>query len=161
MEIQEDSKLNIGCGKDIKNDYINIDCRNIEGVDIVTDVYELDLGIKFTSEIYASDFLEHFSEHDAYYLFTKFVVSLKPGGILDIRVPDLKAVAKRILDYPRNMPMIYRVYGGQDYPSNFHYWGWTPETFKDMISDFNLEIIEEEYKSYNMRFRMRRNGETW
>lgn len=150
--IKLNDKLNIGCGLDIKQGYVNIDCRELPGVDLVTDITKLEIEHRLVSEIYISDFLEHFSEKDGNILFTKFYTWLKPDGILDIRIPDLKAVAKEIIERPTFMPMIYRIYGGQDYPSNFHYWGWTPESFKEYITSYNYEIIKEEYDSWNMRF---------
>jgi SAM-dependent methyltransferase len=54
-------KLNLGCGRDIKEEYINIDKAKISGVDVVHDLdkYPWPFKSNYFDEIYARDFIEH------------------------------------------------------------------------------------------------------
>lgn len=57
-------KLNFGCGKDIKDGYINLDVRHIKGVDVVCDLnhfpYPFDDDV--FDEIYCNNILEHLDD---------------------------------------------------------------------------------------------------
>ena len=54
-------KLNLGCGRDIKKGYINIDKAKIPGVDVVHNLNKYPWPFKdnYFDEIYARDFIEH------------------------------------------------------------------------------------------------------
>jgi len=56
------NKLNLGCGNDIKKDYINLDCIKLNGVDIMHDITKIPYPFKDNNfdEIYCSHVLEHF-----------------------------------------------------------------------------------------------------
>ena len=79
-------KLNLGCGTDIRKDYINVDCVGLAGVDIVHDLTSLPLPFdnETFDEVLCQDVLEHF----AYVPVLKDIHRiLKPGGKLYIQVP--------------------------------------------------------------------------
>lgn len=79
-------KLNLGCGTDIKEGWVNLDIADLPGVDVIHDVNELPL--PFTDEefdhILAQDILEHLEYIP---LLKDLHRILKPGGSLEIRVP--------------------------------------------------------------------------
>lgn len=82
-------KLNIGCGKDIRQGYVNIDKFPGDGVDIVLDLDSkrpiLHYGSNTVDEIYCSHCLEHmYYWHE---LMREFGRVLKVGGRLIIKVP--------------------------------------------------------------------------
>ena len=54
-------KLNIGCGRDIKKGYINLDKAKIKGVDVVHDIDKIPWPFKpnYFDEVYARDVIEH------------------------------------------------------------------------------------------------------
>ena len=54
-------KLNLGCGRDIKKGYINLDKAKVQGVDIVHDLdnYPWPFKDNYFDEIYGRDFIEH------------------------------------------------------------------------------------------------------
>ena len=85
-------KLNLGCGRQIKSGYVNLDIINWEGVDIVRDVLR---GIPFNDN--------WFDEVTADYLITQiannkdfiFVMNevwrvLKRDGVFKLKVPDVR-----------------------------------------------------------------------
>ena len=80
-------KLNLGCGKNPKEGFVNIDYKPGEGVDIVYDLNVLPLDFEDNSVdfVLASYIFEHLKE------WTEMVKEihriLKPGGFLKVRVP--------------------------------------------------------------------------
>lgn len=80
-------KLNLGCGKDIKQDYVNLDCVKLPGVDVVHNINKLPLPFRNNEfdEILCRHFLEHLADIDE--LMKELYRILKPGGVLKIIVP--------------------------------------------------------------------------
>lgn len=97
-------KLNIGCGKDIKKGYVNLDQHLDNGADkiyVLPHIYLEDytnfvrLGVKgemlpykdnSVDEIYCSHVLEDFL-YEFEFIMRDFHRVLKPGGLLHIKVP--------------------------------------------------------------------------
>ena len=84
--IQLLKKLNIGCGVDIKQGWINLDFATIAGVDVVHDIEKIPLpfGNDEFDEILAQDVLEHVEYIPVLKDLHRI---LKMGGMLTIRVP--------------------------------------------------------------------------
>ena len=79
-------KLNIGCGMDIRQGWINLDATTLAGVDIVHDIEKLPLPFhdQEFDEILCQDVLEHVEYIPALKDLHRI---LKSGGTLAIRVP--------------------------------------------------------------------------
>jgi len=78
-------KLNIGCGEDIKEGYVNIDNRNLKGVDVILDLNEkLPFHNNYAEEVLAQDVMEHL---DTIGLLKEIHRILIQGGQVIIRVP--------------------------------------------------------------------------
>ena len=80
-------KLNLGCGKDIKDGWVNIDWKPYPGVDIVLDLNHGVLPYPDDSCEYikAHDVLEHLPRWET--IATECFRVLRPGGMLDVHVP--------------------------------------------------------------------------
>jgi predicted SAM-dependent methyltransferase len=80
-------KLNLGCGYDIKEGYINIDMKQNNGVDIVVDLNECKLPFEDNTvdEIYMAHILEHII--DRYTFIQECYRVLKPNGVLLVKLP--------------------------------------------------------------------------
>ncbi len=79
-------KLNLGCGKDIREGYVNLDLVKLEGVDVVCDVNKkLPFKDDYFDEIMAYDILEHVNDMPK--VLKELHRILKKGGILRIKVP--------------------------------------------------------------------------
>ena len=83
-------KLNIGCGKDIKPNFINIDRVKDKGVDLVINFNEERLinHFKYNSVdyIYCSHFLEHIIDPTVF--IEDCIMSLKKSGVLEVKLPS-------------------------------------------------------------------------
>jgi len=80
-------KLNVGCGLNKIDGYINLDINPNNNPDMVRNIEK---GLPFDNnkfdEIYCSHILEHI--HDLIFVMNECWRVLKVGGILDIDVPD-------------------------------------------------------------------------
>lgn len=115
-------KLNLGCGKDIREGYINIDIRPLPGV-VQADVLNLPIKDGSVAEILASDVYEHVSYHKSQELLAHWVSKLKRGGILIIRTPCLDKIVEfcgRAEALGTIEEIIAAIFGGQDYQENTH-----------------------------------------
>lgn len=83
-------RLNLGCGKDIRKKWINLDIANIPRIDVVHDINNVPLPFKNNEFDYilCQDVLEHVE----YIPILKDLHRiLKKGGILEIRVPHFSS----------------------------------------------------------------------
>ncbi len=79
-------KLNLGCGRNIKQGWVNLDCAALPGVDVVHNIEKLPLpfGDGEFDEIRCDNILEHV---DYIPVLKDLYRILEPGGKLSIRVP--------------------------------------------------------------------------
>lgn len=80
-------KINLGCGREIKEGYVNVDVSKDEGVDVVWDLNSLPLPFKDNSvdEVVCSHVLEHLV--DPYPLVLDVHRILKPCGVFHCKLP--------------------------------------------------------------------------
>lgn len=79
-------KLNLGCGNDVKEGWVNLDSARLPGVDVVHDIEKLPLPFSDGefNEIFCQDILEHVSYVP---VLRDLYRTLKKGGRILIRVP--------------------------------------------------------------------------
>jgi predicted SAM-dependent methyltransferase len=82
------NKLNLGCGDDILEGWINIDAYN-PIAQVKADVSSLPYDDNFADVILASHVIEHFHFHDGFKVINEWKRVLKPDGKLIIETPDL------------------------------------------------------------------------
>ena len=117
--------LEIGCGNTKVFSYsIGLDIRKTEVVDIVADARNLPFGDNTFDHIYSSHVIEHFSHREIEDVLCEWVRVLSPGGIIELRCPDLQARALIFFLRP-SWGNVKSIYGGQDYPENYHNCGFS------------------------------------
>ena len=146
-------KLNLCCGDDIRDGYINIDIRRTKPNVLVIDL-EKELLSVFPSnsaeEIIARDCIEHISWRRVEDLLRDIHRVLKCNGSIYIQVPDLEAIAKKAILNPDSCfgdlcgwkVISYWVYGAQDHPHNFHKAGFTIPTLRKLLESIGFGIID-------------------
>jgi SAM-dependent methyltransferase len=84
-------RLNLGCGEKPLEGFVNVDFRKLPGVDVVTDLSKLPWNFRDSEaeQILMLDFLEHFPYRSTEKILEECWRILKPGGILEVQVPDL------------------------------------------------------------------------
>ena len=81
--------LNVGCGENIKQGFINLDYHWRPGIDLCWDIRKkLPFSDKSIKGIYSEHCLEHFSMNECLRILIDFKRILKSNGIIRIVVPD-------------------------------------------------------------------------
>jgi predicted SAM-dependent methyltransferase len=141
-------RVNVGAGHITRDDYLNVDSRELPGIDIVADVRQLPFQPEQLKELYSAHLLEHFPvEELRRVILPRWVSLLKDGGKLVSVVPDVETmVSERAA---RRMPFddfVEVMYGGQEYAGDFHFSGFSKETLTRLLEDVGLEdvkVVEE------------------
>lgn len=92
------TKLHIGCGRHHLEGWINIDIREIKGVDVVCDITQ---GLPFEEEsvdlIFSEHVFEHFTLEEGQSLLQDWYRVLRPRGGIRIAVPGLEEIIDKYL----------------------------------------------------------------
>eukprot|EP00698_Gefionella_okellyi_P021024 TRINITY_DN6702_c0_g1_i1.p1 TRINITY_DN6702_c0_g1~~TRINITY_DN6702_c0_g1_i1.p1 ORF type:complete len:236 (-),score=53.63 TRINITY_DN6702_c0_g1_i1:181-888(-) len=135
--------LNLGCGNDVRDGFVNIDMFASSDRVVLGDVFHLDFSDGVVDYIVASDILEHFSHHRSTELLTEWARVLRPYGVLEVRTPEfglhLGAYHARRWDAVHASVMIY---AGQTNPGDFHMVGFDRATLAAKLRAVGLEVIE-------------------
>lgn len=83
---QKKLRVNVGCGNEPMEGFINVDTRLCRGVQLIADVRQLPFCPGSVDTLVASSLLEHFS--DPYEVLTEIHRVLAPTGKVLIRVPS-------------------------------------------------------------------------
>jgi hypothetical protein len=130
-------KLNLGCGHIALDGYINVDRRELPGVDVVGDVAELPFEEGSVQEIFSAHLLEHFPEEMLRRrLLPIWQRLLVPGGAFRAVVPDGEAMLAGVASgtYPfDNFREV--LFGAQDYDGDFHFNLFTPESLCGLLQE--------------------------
>ncbi len=136
-------KIHIGCGEKIIKGFVNVDVRNLPGVDVICDITDISSFGKDSAElIYASHVLEHIGRKEYKEVLKNWFLTLKKGGVLRLAVPDLEKVFHHYSHHKDLKQLLGFLYGGQTYPENFHYCGWDFQTLSQDLYEIGFEKVE-------------------
>jgi len=146
-------KLNLGCGNDIRRGYVNIDCREIQGIDLCYDMRLCSIPFEdeTASEILLKDSLEHLSWRIVKDFLKDCYRVLKKNGKIHIQCPDLEAIARKVILNPDfrfgelhgHLAIGFWVYGSGDYGEpSFHKAGFTIPTLKKLLEELGFKVID-------------------
>jgi len=146
-------KLHIGCGKNIKEGYVNID-GYVEGPEIVNmSILDMKYEDNSVDEILAEHLFEHIPYKDEEQLFKECFRLLKKGGKLIVETPDMEWLCEHFLNGKDDFIEFYKVgsldhyfghgrstdhrwgmitthfFGNQNGGGQFHYNGYTEQKF--------------------------------
>ena len=125
----------MGCGHIALPDYINVDARELPGVDIVGDVVDLQLPDGSVSEIFSAHLLEHFPQEQLQRsILPHWRNLLRPDGKFRAIVPDTEAMLIAL----KQDQMSYEdfrevIFGAQDYAGDFHFNMFTAASLKNIL----------------------------
>lgn len=121
--------LHLGCGTKLIHGFVNVDVLETVGADVVDDVFALktfDAGC--ADLIYSSHCLEHVSRNYFKEALKRWHEVLKPGGILRIAVPDIRAAMEWYLKTFNLDDIQGLLWGGQRDEHDIHFIGWDEKT---------------------------------
>jgi predicted SAM-dependent methyltransferase len=125
-----------------------------EGIDLLGDITRLPFSDGTAEEILANDVLEHFPWRETRQVLREWRRVLGPTGQLCLRTPDLEGLLRLYRERPAGWrreeaaeggidPIVERLYGGQDYDTNFHYVIFDKTSLADLLEEegFLVESI--------------------
>jgi predicted SAM-dependent methyltransferase len=148
-------RLNLGCGWDIRDGYLNVDLHERHNPDLIANVLDLSmLPSDWFEEIVAQDILEHVERSKVEIALREWARLLSPGGVLEVRVPSLEMLFK-MLAQPNNRPaeeaakIIHLMYGTQAYTGDYHLAGFTAAVLEKHLNDVGLLVCKARYSFTN------------
>lgn len=140
-------KLNLCSGDDVRAGFINIDVRRTDPRVLVRDLESGLLSFMpdgVADEVLMNDCLEHISWRRVKALVADIARVLRPGGRLQVRVPDMGKImsiySARAGEPDVWLELSYYIYGGQDYPENTHKSGFTRASIKALLESVGLSV---------------------
>lgn len=145
-------QLNIGAGADIRSNFINLDIRDLPGIDVVCDITN---GLPFEDGeidfVLAQDILEHFPLDYTDTLMQELNRVLKVKGNLKVQVPNTMLNFQQYQNNTQEKPFKQNnahrlsacIFGGQDYPGNFHYQLFDKERLAVVFERNGFDVIKE------------------
>jgi predicted SAM-dependent methyltransferase len=139
-------RLNLGCGFDRREGYLNVDFQPFHQPDLVSDVRKLDaLPSAAYEEIVAQDVLEHLPRTDTLDTLREWARVLRPGGRLVLRVPDVIGLARLLAnrrDLAEQEVLLQNLFGTQAYPGDFHHFGFTELVLRHYLAAAGFRVDE-------------------
>ena len=136
-----DIRLNLGAGHIAMEGFVNVDMRELPGIDVVAPIDALPFEPGTIAEIFSSHTVEHFPELQLRRQLLPYWASLlKEGGTFRAVVPDLEAMTRAYVKGKMSFEQLRSVtYGGQEYEGDFHFTGFTPDSLSDLLVECGLE----------------------
>lgn len=135
-------KINLGCGHMPLQGYINVDQRELPGVDIIADVGTLPFENESVQEIFSAHVLEHFPQERLRRLLPYWHSLLAPQGTFRAIVPDGETMLAGAADGSYPFEHFREVlFGGQEYDGDFHFNLLTPDSLKGYLQEAGFENI--------------------
>lgn len=138
-------RINVGCGWDKREGYLNVDLHDFHEPDLVADVRKLDmLPSGEYDEVIAQDVLEHLERSDAPIALAEWARVLRIGGTLFVRVPDLIGLFEMMNeseDPAEQTKVVHLLFGTQAYTGDFHLNGFTEPLLRAALHDAGFDIV--------------------
>lgn len=130
-------KINLGCGERPIAGFLNVDIRDIPGIEYPnTRVEDLSrFQDNYADYVYACHVLEHLPRSMTFRALCEWNRVLKPGGMLRIAVPDWDAVVAYYQETGDFENLLNIVFGGGDSQSNHHYRVFTYSSLKAILAE--------------------------
>lgn len=164
----QEIKLNIGCGTDYRDGFVNIDGSDtLSRVDKIIELSQESLLLHYKEAsldfILANDIIEHNFHWEAVNILNDFYKILKKDGLCKIKVPDCEFIINT--DILSVQEKLLYLFGGQDIPQGndemnisrrsfpqffCHKYGWTKSSMSETLTKIGFEIVS--ITSHNLDF---------
>lgn len=138
-------KYNIGCGKDLKEDCINVDIRDIDGAKQgdIKNPEEIINEYGPANCVLMYDVLEHLNWNIADDVLRKWCQVIEPDGIIIVQVPNFEELIRILKEDDKPLARQRAlIFGRQDYPENTHKTFYTTDHLVDILESENFEITD-------------------
>ncbi len=144
------TRVNLGCGSDVREGFLNIDLNAWYKPDVLADVREVGfLPSSGYDELVAQDVLEHLPRTDTARTLFHWNRPLRMGGVLRVRVPSVLGIADMLRDSANQAPtmqeeLIQCLFGTQAYTGDFHYTSFTRPLLEHYLGMAGFELAKLE-----------------
>lgn len=138
-----DMRINLGCGHIPLPDFINVDGRDLDHVDVIADVHNLPFPRSSLAQVYSAHLLEHFPlEELSRSLLPYWCSLLRPGGLLTAIVPDTEAMLSEFTAGRISFEELRLVtFGQQEYDKDFHFNMFSRESICELLRQTGLQDV--------------------
>jgi len=150
-------RLNLGCGNQYMDDYINIDSDDTERVDVIADVRSLPFIDNSISVVEAYHLLEHIPRQQIEETLGEWIRVIKPHGKLIVELPDFERNCEDLIQAIKdkdwetanwNMMVIYG--GDTPAPQDAHRWGYNANTINRLLNQVGfVEVKQTQPQSFH------------
>jgi SAM-dependent methyltransferase len=136
--VEHEEKIEIGGGeRPIHADYAQVDLKRLSHIKYNNDARLLPFPSNTLTDICACYSLNCFSKAEAEVALREWFRCLKPGGRLELYVPDLNKIVREFTT-TKNEELLKEVYGYSDEELETFKWGYCFETLDVMLSKINF-----------------------
>jgi predicted SAM-dependent methyltransferase len=138
-----DVRLNLGCGHIPLPDFVNVDGRELDHVDVVADVHNLPFPPGSLAQVHSAHLLEHFPIEELRRSLLPYWSSLlRQGGLLTAIVPDSEAMIAEFTAGRISFEELRLVtYGQQEYDMDFHFNMFSRASLCELLEQAGLEDV--------------------
>ena len=131
----DNMRVNLGCGHMPLADYINVDTRELPGIDVVSDVKDMPFEKNSLAEIHSAHMLEHFPLEELRRVLLPYWVSLlRPGGRFTAIVPDADSMILAYVAGGMSFDELREVtFGLQEYIGDQHYTMFSQGSLSELL----------------------------
>jgi predicted SAM-dependent methyltransferase len=141
-------RLNLGCGYDLRQGYLNIDIHAFHDPNLVADITDLHmLPEQAYREIMAQDVLEHLPRTATVAVLREWNRLLVIGGTMHLRLPSVIDLAA-LLKAPENQSierqemLVQCLFGTQAYTEDTHYTTFTEPLLRHYLDEAGFEVAQ-------------------
>ena len=141
-------RINLGCGLDKREGFLNIDINASGDPDLVCDITNLQsLPSAYFEYAIAQDVLEHIQRLKIRNTLKEWNRILKIGGVLELQLPNVVGLLTLLTKKENKSPIMQEkllqcLFGTQGYVGDFHYFGFTDILIKSLLESTGF-VIEE------------------
>jgi len=159
IQFPDNSKFHVGCGSDIIQDYINVDVRQLPGVELVCKAWEISKYSQSASEIFSRHVLEHLTLPEVEYTLHDWFDALCIGGYVKGIVPNITHHIKQ-WNRAKWTPNEYENMKSNTRWGFAGFYGWQRETDPRKI-DYNSsywDTHKSAFNEINLKFMLQKAG---
>jgi predicted SAM-dependent methyltransferase len=141
-------RVNLGCGFDKRDGYVNVDLHSMHAPDLVSEVTDLRLlPSNYYEHAVAQDVLEHITRLRTRTALREWNRILKEGGTLELRVPNVVGLVKLLtqrnnLTPARQEELLQCLFGTQRYDGDFHQNGFTDVYLTALLEEAGFKVVK-------------------
>lgn len=134
----------IGCGEYPMEGAVNVDIRDLPGVDVVADAKSLPFDDNSMEGVASRNIIEHFDRFEIKKVLKEWYRVVKQGGFVQFETVDMG----RAMDQWRSIPtenLLDCMYGAQTYPENFHKMLMTERILIQLFEEVGMKFSRVEH----------------